>query len=210
MPASSQSSQQQLEQQGATAQQQQQAAAAGRPPTPGGSGGSWPQLTVATKALPAAPAAGGNAPLQCVLLRAGGIMSKLDLQEGSEVLLSDSIERFWLPLSSASATAGASGLVSRTNSFTAAGGVPDGAPSLSASSSAAALGRQSSEVELPAAGASAGMAAAAAARMAQRQRATDADEAVPGQPPQVEMPWWTYGARGMQVGRPAQRITISF
>ncbi|PSC67405.1 Quino amine beta chain-like RIC1-like guanyl-nucleotide exchange factor [Micractinium conductrix] len=203
MPASSQSSQQQLEQQGATAQQQQQAAAAGRPPTPGGSGGSWPQLTVATKALPAAPAAGGNAPLQCVLLRAGGIMSKLDLQEGSEVLLSDSIERFWLPLSSASATAGASGLVSRTNSFTAAGGVPDGAPSLSASSSAAALGRQSSEVELPAAGASAGMAAAAAARMAQRQRATDADEAVPGQPPQVEMPWWTYGARGMQLWFPS-------
>lgn len=155
-------------------------------------------------------------------------MSKLDLQEGTEVLLSDGIERFWLPLSSASATAGTSGLVSRTNSFTAAGGVglagsgssgrleaAAGGPSLSTSSSVAGgLGRLTSEVEteLPA-GSSA---AAAAARMEVQRVATaaaahaSAGEAQGGeqarQPPRVEMPWWTYGSRGMQLWFPSSLL----
>lgn len=132
-------------------------------------------------------------------------MSKLDLTEGSEVLLSDAIERFWLPLSSASASAGASGMGSRTNSFMAGGGVGPGPAggvlfSLSTSSSLAALGRQTSEAELPAA-------SAAAAAAARREAASAADElGAAGEqqgarlPPRVEMPWWTYGARGMQVG----------
>ncbi|KAL4448516.1 hypothetical protein ABPG75_005735 [Micractinium tetrahymenae] len=202
------SSQSSLAQQAQQAEEQQAAvsAAAGAASDP-----SWPQLTVATK--PAAPAAGAaEVPLQCVLLRAGGIMSKLDLSEGSEVLLSDAIERFWLPLSSASATAGTGGLASRTNSFTAAGGVGPGAeggmqPSLSTSSSMAALGRQSSEAELPAALAAA---SAAAARMEQQRQAAaaagelgPAEEQVARLPPWVEMPWWTYGARGMQLWFPS-------
>ncbi|KAL4420208.1 hypothetical protein ABPG77_011424, partial [Micractinium sp. CCAP 211/92] len=183
------SSQSSLVQQAQQAEEQQTvggaAAAAGEAAV---SDPSWPQLKVATK--PATPAAGaGDAPLQCVLLRAGGIMSKLDLTEGSEVLLSDAIERFWLPLSSASATVG---MVSRSSSFVAAAGVGPGAqgtvpPSLSTSSSLAALGPQSSEAELPAASA----AAPAAARQQAAAAAADelgpaAEQQGPRLPPRVE------------------------
>lgn len=169
---------------------------------------TWPQLPpVATRPrVPAAAevaGAAGDAPQQCVLLRAGGIISKLDMQEGSEVLLSDAIERFWLPVSPVAAdtsaelaggsAAGSAG-VSRTSSFMglAGGGVPG---SLSSSSSMAALGRQSSEMDF----------SGPTSRLPSEQSEAGGGGGAPGaagagQPPHVEMPWWTYGARGMQVG----------
>ena len=197
-------------------------------PTAGGELG-WPQLPpVATR--PRSPlaaeavgqGAGGDAPQHCVLLRAGGIMSKLDMQEGSEVLLSDAIECFWLPVAPvassgsrsgapAGGSTGGSGGVSRASSFAGpggGGGGANGAPggSLSASSSAAGMARQTSDHEFGAAtasrlaselsdgGAAGGAAAAGAAGRA-------------AAPPRVEMPWWTYGARGMQVRRAAGALS---
>ncbi|PRW44970.1 RAB6A-GEF complex partner 1-like isoform A [Chlorella sorokiniana] len=199
----------------------------------GGSGGStsslgtgFPQLPpVATRprtptaAEPLGTHAASDTPQQCVLLRAGGIMSKLDMQEGSEVLLSDAIERFWLPISPAAAGAGAptvgggsaSVSVSRAGSFlvraasgssTAEGGGTAGTagtaggPPLSTSSSMAGLARNTSDAEL--------IGAAAAAAAAQLATAGEGGEGgQPGQPPRVEMPWWTYGARGMQLWFPS-------
>ena len=164
---------------------------------------SWPQLTVATKqrpagvATPAVAAGGGAVPQQCVLLRAGGIMSTLDMQEGTEVLLSDAVERFWLPVSAAAA---APGRVSSSASLplASAGGSAAATPAtLSASNSTAALARQSSGAEAPP-----GAAAAAVAELATRQQEQQQQQ----QPPRVEMPWWTYGARGMQV--PPRRTTL--
>ena len=140
-------------------------------------------------------------------------MSKLDMQEGTEVLLSDAIERFWLPISPAAAGVGAptvgggsaSVSVSRTGSFlvgpaggssAAEGSGPGsgggGGPPLSTSSSMAGLARNTSDAEL-----SGAVAAAAAAQLAAAGGRGEGGQ--PGQPPRVEMPWWTYGARGMQV-----------
>jgi hypothetical protein len=170
---------------------------------------NWPKLTVATKPRAAGATGadgsgaaggtaeggsgsdGGEAPMHCVLLRAGGIMSKLDLQEGSEVLLSDAIERFWLPISPETAAAGA------RPGGAAALGSTSATPSLSRSSSSTApLGQHASEADLQLPSA-----AGSAARLAQQQLQLDADgvRQVPRQPPRVELPWWTYGARGMQV-----------
>lgn len=210
------SSRAQTPQDAASQQAQQGSAAAG-----GGSplGPGFPQLPpVATRPRPPADAdplgaqTASDTPQQCVLLRAGGIMSKLDMQEGSEVLLSDAIERFWLPISPAAAgvdapTVGggsASVSVSRTASFLVGpgsgssaaeggGGAGSGGPSLSTSSSMAGLARNTSDAELPGA-----VAAAAAAQLAAAGEGRESGQS--GQPPRVEMPWWTYGARGMQVG----------
>lgn len=175
----------------------------------------WPQLPpVATRprsplaAEVAGAHAGSDAPQQCVLLRAGGIMSKLDLQEGSEVLLSDAIECFWLPVAPtagagaspgepAGASTGGSGGISRASSFAGPGGASangTGAPgaSLSTSSSTVGMARQTSEAEFG---------AAAASRLASELSDGAGGGAAAGRapPPKVEMPWWTYGARGMQV-----------
>lgn len=142
-------------------------------------------------------------------------MSKLDMQEGTEVLLSDAIERFWLPISSAAAGVGApvvaggtaSASVSCTASFMVGpgsgsstaegGGAGSGGiagPPLSTSSSMAGLARNTSDAEL-----SGAVAAAAAAQLA-AAGGGGGEGGQPGQPPRVEMPWWTYGARGMQAG----------
>ena len=171
---------------------------------------NWPKLTVATKPRAAAGTSdgsaaaggsadggsgteGGEAPMHCVLLRAGGIMSKLDLQEGSEVLLSDAIERFWLPISPATAAAGVRA------GGAAAPGSTSATPSWSRSSSSTVpLGQHASEADLPLPAA-----AGSAARLAQQQHQLQLDgdglPQAPRQPPRVELPWWTYGARGMQV-----------
>lgn len=131
-------------------------------------------------------------PSHCVLLRGGGMLSVLDMQQGSEVVLSDKIEAYWLPSSPGATPALPKMLLPHTPS---GGGVgrDDSAAAMQtspAAKGAAWLERRTSD-------------AAAAAAAALREAAGEAAAAAEEEAVRVEMPWWTFGARGMQLWFPS-------
>ncbi|KAL0053131.1 hypothetical protein WJX82_001373 [Trebouxia sp. C0006] len=161
-------------------------------------------------------------PCHCVLLRAGGQMSVLDMAQGSEMLLADDIESFWLSgpsHSSADLAAGPSQL-DRAHSHSSS--------ALSCTASLAqSSGRHAAHSEGEGQGRSAGLGSASTsslqhvheegmgmngssgfahhpAHVRTASVADSADEAAQASGHgDVEVPWWTYGARGMQLWFPS-------
>ncbi|KAI8472364.1 MAG: RIC1-domain-containing protein [Monoraphidium minutum] len=122
-------------------------------------------------------AAAAAAPRQAVLLRRGGALSVLDLDLGTELLLSEEIECFWL--SSRLPVGGGPG-ASRAGSTA----LPSRAGSAAAAHALSHAHGHASRGPL----AAAGPAAAAGGALALLEAI---DAAV------VELPWWCYGASGM-------------
>ncbi|KAK9798509.1 hypothetical protein WJX73_005261 [Symbiochloris irregularis] len=92
----------------------------------------------------------------CLLMRAGGHLSVLDMEQGSELSLADDIESFWVADRSR-ATA-----LESTPSTASGSDLPEATAAEPDASEASSSGRE-----------------------------------------QVEIPWWTYGARGMQLWFPS-------
>ena len=177
-----------------------------------------------------------DGPSHCVLLRGGGVLSLLDLHHGTESVLSDEIESYWLPLASGAkpalpgaatapqqqppplSTTTPSPLFSRNDSAAAI-----------ASSKSSPLGRLPSDPSPAAKGAAwlerhasdaASMAddlldthqlntaAGSATTITTTSTTTTTTTTTITVAPTVvqeavEMPWWTYGSRGMQMWFPS-------
>ncbi|GAB4817477.1 hypothetical protein N2152v2_004523 [Parachlorella kessleri] len=203
-----------------------------------------PQLTITTKPPPVhqqkqqrggsssvgAPAARRPLdPTHCVLLRAGGIMSLLDMDEGTEQILSDEIECFWLPSNPAPLPpiAAAPPAPAPSHSRSSSGIALPSGPAHSSQASRASLAREdslASSLAVSTAGLAGALAAAAAAAGSELSgpvssfggRESEALSSGAGgssgggaggdlapRQPHVEMPWWTHGARGMQLWFPS-------
>ncbi|KAH7624062.1 hypothetical protein Ndes2526B_g01314 [Nannochloris sp. 'desiccata'] len=177
-------------------------------------------------------------PSHCVLLRGGGILSVLDLQNGTESVLSDQIESYWVPQSSGSkpvlpapttttTPAAFSPLLSAVGRRDSAAAMPIDEVNSPAAKGAAWLERRTSDAAAAAAAMSsdelAAMAAAAASIGIGRAGSGGlggsygstsllfgSGGVVDEEPPPVEMPWWTYGARGMQLWFPSSLFDPSW
>uniref|UniRef100_A0A061S7S9 Protein ric1 n=1 Tax=Tetraselmis sp. GSL018 TaxID=582737 RepID=A0A061S7S9_9CHLO len=159
-------------------------------------------------------------PTHCVVLRAGGLLSVLDMERGSEVLLDNDVECFWL----------SGAILSQKESFQQNEGISTASYQVSTSST--------SLVNLPSRPASS---ASTYSLAAQLEGASHTGETSPGRKNKrhdlqvavgdngseevhhvkcptpsshptdddtaeyaaVEMPWWAYGARGMQLWYPS-------
>ncbi|KAI8463229.1 MAG: hypothetical protein J3K34DRAFT_462531 [Monoraphidium minutum] len=192
----------------------------------GGGGGGASEEDAEAAALSKALARGAAAPQHAVLLRWGGALSVLDLDRGSELLLSNEIECFWLSTrlpvgppaaGGAPGSRGGSGAGSAAPSrggsmhaLQAAHGPLAAAESAAAAGGALALREALGAMQLRHAeaalasgglladGAGGGAAAAAAAAEAfAAQQQHQQDAAM------VEMPWWAYGPGGMQLWFPS-------
>lgn len=149
---------------------------------PVSSPGSHPSQSVANSVpaspkaalLPPGPVPRGQMPRECVLLRWGGLMSVLDMEKGSEIALSTEIEAFWL----------SDNLSCRLPTPSAAStAYASRCQSLNPLSPSAIVG---SEEELG------------------RLGITDHNcEASTAGHLDVEMPWWAYGSKGMQLWFPS-------
>lgn len=180
-------------------------------------------------------------PSHCVLLRGGGILSVLDLQNGTESVLADQIESYWVPQSSGSKpilpapalTTMATPAAASSTLLSAVGHRDDSAAAMPidelnspAAKGAAWLERRTSDVAAAAAAMGSDELAAIAAAHASmgisnngglRESSYGSSSFLLGsggvvdeeaQP--VEMPWWTYGARGMQLWFPSSLFDPSW
>ncbi|KAL0029799.1 hypothetical protein WJX77_000735 [Trebouxia sp. C0004] len=159
-------------------------------------------------------------PRHCVLLRAGGQMSVLDMAQGSEMLLADDIESFWLsgPSHSSADVTAAPSQLDRAHSHSSS--------ALSRTASLAqSSGRHAGHSEGEGQGRGVGLRSASTsslqhvhdegmngssgfahhpAHVRTTSVADSADEAAQASGHgDVEVPWWTYGARGMQLWFPS-------
>jgi hypothetical protein len=185
-------------------------------------------------------------PSHCVLLRGCGILSVLDLQNGTESVLSDQIESYWLPQSSGSkpvlpspsstTPAASSSLLSAVGRDDSAAAMPIDEVNSPAAKGAAWLERRTSDVAaavaamgsdeldaMAAAAASMGISGGGGGNIGRSASGgllgsygstsllfAAGNGAVEEEPPPVEMPWWTYGARGMQLWFPSSLFNPSW
>jgi hypothetical protein len=202
--------------------------------------GGWLKRSISTSSVSTTTPKSEEGPSHCVLLRGGGILSVLDLQNGTEAVLSDQIESYWLPQSSGSkpvlpAPTPASSSLSAVGRDDSAAAMPIDEVNSPAAKGAAWLERRTSDVAAAAAAMGsdelAAMAAAAASMgiagggsgglrrntsgLGMSYGSTSLLLGGSGgvreeEPPPVEMPWWTYGARGMQLWFPSSLFDPSW
>lgn len=173
-------------------------------------------------------------PSHCVLLRGGGILSVLDLQNGTESIVSDQIESYWVPQSSGSKpilpapTTTTTTPAASSTILSAVGHRDDSAAALPidemnspAAKGAAWLEKRASDAAAAVAAIGSDEIAAMAAAATSKGISGGGNGGLGGsygssslllgsggvhrneEPPPVEMPWWTYGARGMQLWFPS-------
>ncbi|KAL3150452.1 hypothetical protein ABBQ32_000282 [Trebouxia sp. C0010 RCD-2024] len=162
--------------------------------------------------------AADSEPRHCVLLRAGGQMSMLDMAQGSEMLLADDVECFWLAGPSSSGSSDQAATPSQLDrTYSHGSSAPSRAASLAQSvgrhpSTSEGDLRSSQGLGLHTASTSSlqyayedgvnGIAAMPHPAHVRTSSVADSGDETAGHG-DVEVPWWTYGAGGMQLWFPS-------